>query len=65
MSDYSPTPNYPWTTGSPDIDSENEETKDLTGVPSGAGIRNYQTSYPEPYSTRTSQLLVDNMTRLW
>ena len=49
MSDYSPTTNYPWTTESPSIDSDDEETQDRIGVPSGVGIRGYQTSHPEPY----------------
>ena len=49
MSDYTPTMNYPWTTDSPSIDSDDEETQDCIGVPSGAGIRGYQTCYPEPY----------------
>ena len=58
MSDYTPTTTYPWINDSPSIDSDDEETQDRLGVPSGAGIRGYQTSYPEPYWDKRLLLLL-------
>ena len=66
MSDYTPTPNYPWTTGAPKFDLDTEETKYLSDVPKCSGIRNpnpYQSSYPEPYwDKRHLPLLYENIT---
>ena len=66
MSDYTPPPHFPWTTGPPDFDSDTEETKDLTGVPRGRDMLNrnhYQSSYPEPYwDKRYLPLLYENIT---
>ena len=63
MSDYTPTTTYPWINDSPSIDSDDEETQDRLGVPSGAGIRGYQTSYPEPYwDKRLLPLLYEDLT---
>ena len=62
MSDYTPSPNYPWTTSSPVINSDDEEAQDRLGVPR-AGIRGYQTSHPEPYwDKRLLPLLYEDLT---
>ena len=66
MSDYTIPPHYPWTTGSPDFDSDTEDTKDLSDVPRDSNIMNsnhYQSSYPEPYwDKRHLPLLYESIT---
>ena len=66
MSEYTPPPQYPWTTGPPNFDSDTEKTKDISGVPECSGITNpkpYQLSYPEHYwDKRYIPLLYEKIT---